>query len=99
MAKKKTKITQKKLMRFECPNCGNANFTDDDVQESGNRIQHVEWIPVYRNIQSVEKRPKGVTVHLDYDNFQDETDLAKDEGFECGACGYAWRKPKRVKID
>ena len=74
-----------KKFELKCPNCGNDGKTSD----ANRQIQHLEWMPVFRTVEGVEER----TVFVDYDNYQDMPEGAKDPHFFCQDCQHEWPCP------
>lgn len=71
-----------KEFELKCPNCGNDGRSSDSEKQ----IQHLEWIPVFRTVEGVV----GKTVFLDFDNYQDIPEEAKDPHFFCLMCKHEW---------
>ena len=84
-AKKKREA---KTFKLVCPNCGN----DGSGSDRDNRIQTVEWVPVFRDVLAA----KDDVIFIDYDNYQDVTEMSKDSGLSCGACEHCWEVPSYV---
>ena len=80
-----------KDFELKCPKCGNDGASSD----SERRIQHFEWMPVFRVVEAVE----GVTVYLDMDNYHDIPEAAKDPHFYCLSCKHEWAAPDDLTVD
>ncbi len=74
---------------LECPACG-WNGRDEHGDK---RHQTVEWMAVYRPIMDV----KDGKLFIDYDNYHDDADNAKDARIVCGQCEHTWEESDKYR--